>query len=246
MDTPLPGTLRLAFSTAADRVRIKALFDPSVKNSIDPQGHVAGREDSLFNAHIDNGCAAMLVDDDKNVHTLAMAWHLSAANDAHPRPRHIEVGTAMTRLPGFHSANVIIAALALSAWWKPTVPRGLIAAEVGNDNLPSQKLFRDKLRWKAVTDQQTLANINELSYAGVVDYDHTDDQKTWYKSDRDTRQHQARILLDFLERGSLLNKSGQTITLDLSVLQETGLTTKRLEALAQGVRTKKDLRAIPS
>lgn len=245
MNTPIPGKLRLAFSTAADRSAIKALFAPAVKNTIDPQGHVAGRDNVLFNQHIDNGRAALLQDEHGDVHTLTVAWHLSAENDHHPRPRHIEIGTAMTRLSGFHSASVIIAALALHEWWKPTVPRGLITAEISNDNKPSQKLFRDTLGWKAVTGRQTLANINELSYAGVVDYAHTDDRKTWYKSDRAARRHQAEILLDFLKRGSLTNKARHTITLDLSVLQKTGLTTARLEALANGVHTKKALRAIP-
>jgi hypothetical protein len=105
-------------------------------------------------------------------------------------------------------------------------------------------LFRDTLGWKAITNRQTLTNINEFSYAGVVDYSHTDDQKTWYKSNGAARRHQAEILLDFLKRGSLTNKTGHAIILDLSALQETGLTMKRLEALANGVHTKKALRAV--
>ena len=249
MNAPMPGQLRLAFSTAADRGQIKALFDPAIKDQIDPQGHVARREDALLDTHIDNGRAAMLVDDSGNVHTLAIAWHLSAAHDAHKRPRHIEIGSAMTRLTGFHSANPVIAALALHEWWKPTVPRGLIAAEVSNNNLPSQKLFRDKLGWKAVTNKKILQNINELSYAGVVGYNHTTDPKTWYKVDRDVRQKQAQIILDFIKRGSLLNTaSGHAIKLDLtSALTNAGLPLSRLEALANGrALTKKALLAIPS
>lgn len=248
MSTPILGQLRLTFSQAADRARVKAMFSPAVKDRIDPQGHVARRDNALLDAHIDNGHAAMLVDDSGDVHTLAIAWHLSAADDKSARTRHIEVGSAMTRLPGFHSANPVIAALALSEWWKPTVARGLIAAEVSNDNMPSQKLFRDKLGWKPVTDKNILKNINELSYAGVVGYDHTADPKTWYKADRDVRQKQAQIILDFIKRGSLLNAiSGHAIKLDItSAMNDAGLPISRLEALADGsAHTKKALKAIP-
>lgn len=244
MSNILPGQLRLSFSIAADIPRIEALFDPAVKSTIDPQGQVAGRDRKLLHAHIAEGRAGILQDDQGHVHTLSMAWYLSAPDDRNFRPRHTEIGSAMTRLPGFHSAAPVIAALALREWWSFTLPRGIMAGEVSNDNIPSQKLFRDTLGWKPMTDKRILKGLNDLSYAGVVNYAHQADQKTWYQIDKPARQKLARILLDFMDRGTLVNKQGTTIKLDLSCLEHCGLTRPRLEALADGITSKKALRAI--
>lgn len=244
MSTPLPGHLRLAFTTAANKPAIEELFDPRVKQSIDPDAQVAGRSGDIFEQHVANGHGAFLQDEQGTIHTLTMAWHLKENDDAHKRPRHTEIGTALTRLQGFHSASVVIAALTLKEWWSSRSPRGVIAGEVSNSNVPSTKLFRDTLGWKPIKAAGMLADINKLSYAGVINYDHRDDAKTWYQADRQGRQKLARIILDFMDRGTLLNKQGTMITLDLSALEETGLTRPRLEALAGGISTKKALRAI--
>ncbi|QQG35923.1 MAG: hypothetical protein HYS17_10535 [Micavibrio aeruginosavorus] len=245
MSTPLPGALRLAFSTAAHQPAIKRLFDPAIKNSIDPDGQVAGREGETFSRHVVQGHAAVLEDGQGNTHTLTMAWHLAASGDTQPRPRHIEIGTALTCLPGFHSASVVTSALALAEWWRPTLPRGLIAAEVGNDNIPSVKLFRNTLGWRPLKDPKAIREINGLSYANVVDYSHTDDSKTWYVCARAARVKAAATLLAFMDRGNLIHKDGRSIPLDLSALASIGLTRPHLEALARGITTKKDLRSLP-
>lgn len=244
MSTPLPGNLRLAFTTATNKPAIEELFDPRVKQGIDPDAQVAGRSGDIFAQHIANGHGGFLQDDKGTIYTLTMAWHLKEDDDQHKRPRHTEIGTALTRLQGFHSASVVIAALTLKEWWSSSLPRGVIAGEVSNSNIPSTKLFRDTLGWKPIMDARMLAHINKLSYAGVINYDHKDDSKTWYQADRQSRQKLARIILDFMDRGTLLNKQGTAIKLDLSALEETGLTRPRLEALASGISTKKALRAI--
>ncbi|MCM2343766.1 MAG: hypothetical protein NDJ24_04320 [Alphaproteobacteria bacterium] len=245
MSTPLPGALRLAFSTAAHQPAIERLFDPAIKNSIDPDGQVAGRAGEMFAHHVAQGHATVLEDDQGNVHALTMAWHLSAPGDKHPRPRHIEIGTALTRMPGFHSASVVTSAMALAEWWRPTLARGLMAGEVGNDNIASTKLFRDTLGWRPLQNKQAVTDLNKLSYADIIDYNHINDSKTWYVCNHQALSKAAAILLAVMDSAKLTNKkTGQSISVDISAITEIGLTKPRLEVLAERFRSKKALRAV--
>ncbi|MFN3827007.1 MAG: hypothetical protein ACK4NR_05205 [Micavibrio sp.] len=241
MSAPNPGVLKFNFTTAAHIPAIEALFMPPLKDQIDPTGQVALRDHDTFTKLVTDGHAAVLEDEEGHVYSMAIGWHL--AEPGRKRSEYVEIGSVMSRLPGFGCADVVVAALALHEWWRPSIPTGLIAAEVSDDNKASTRLFRDHLKWSALPKTgASLSRLNNLSYAGLVNYQHAGDSKTWYKSDAAARQHQARMLLDYLNRGTLRNAAGSTIKLDLSALTKTALHESRLQRMVNGETTKKALR----
>ena len=107
---PLPGLLKLEFSKAADAPRIKVLFHPDIKRHADPDGHVAMRDENMFQDHIEHGRAAMLSSEDGFVDTLTVAWHLVASGKSKPVHKYTEAGSSISFIPGYSSAQVAVAA----------------------------------------------------------------------------------------------------------------------------------------
>src|SRR5688500_12060250 len=99
---PLPGYLKLEFSKVADAPRIRALFQPDIKRRADPDGHVAMREDTMFQDHIEHGRAAILSSEDGFVDTLTVAWHLAVpSGKGKPVHKYTEAGTSISFIPGY-------------------------------------------------------------------------------------------------------------------------------------------------
>jgi hypothetical protein len=240
---PLPGFLKLEFSKAADTPRIKALFHPDTKRHADPDGHVAMREEKMFQDHIDHGRAAMLSSEDGFVDTLTIAWHLVVSKNNQPVHKYTEAGSSISFIPGYSSAQVVVAAVTLRDWWK-SPPKSMIVAEITEDNIASQKTYRDHLAWIQVRNKATLKEINDISYASVENYQYEGLPSHWFKIGKKTLQKQAGILLTLMDRGTLVHKDGHAINLDLSALAAEGLTRARLEAMASGITSKKQLKRI--
>lgn len=227
---PLPRKLTLIFSQAADGARVDKMFDPSLKSQVDPNAYVVRREKSSMDHHVANGHAAMLVDEKGDAQTLTIAWH---AVDAKGKHRYTEVGTSLARLSGFHSAQPLVAALVLKEWWAHKPEKGIVA-EIVKANVPSGRLYRDTLGWRDIADMRVKKDIEKHCNANVLEDVNASEPYDWLRCGRDAVQAQARVLLDFIDRGHLRNKQGAQITLDLSTLDAVGLTRKRLEAMAAG------------
>ena len=165
-----------------------------------------------------------------------------------------EFGSAVSYLPGFGSAKLIMAALALKEWWH-NPPSGMLFNEIENSNQASGKTYRDALKWEAVTDPDEIAKLFSAGYKNV-----TSDSgqgigkpppkekwkdKTFYSFTERSLAIHARILLDYMDAGGIANKhSGEFIDVDFSALAQAGLTRKRIEALAAGETSRSKLNAM--
>ena len=241
---PLPSKLRLAFSQAADIARVGRMFDPAVKDSIDPKRFVVRREKSVFESTIASGKAAFLYDTaNGEVHTLTMAYPIRDKQSGNHD--HTEIGTSITRLAGFKSAQIVIAAMILKEWWEDP-PSGMIVTEILPDNAPSLHVYRDQLGWTPVTDTETVETLHRLCNESISAED-KGRQTVWFCCGNAVLPKLAQILIDHMDKGALHNKySGETIDLDLQAMDDIGLTRRHLELIARGITDKGMLRAMPA
>jgi hypothetical protein len=252
-----PGSLKLEFSKAADYDRIQALFEPVTLRQIDPQGFVVKRLDADFRAAIAVGSAGFLSDKKGDIQTLTIAYHTFINENRAPTQTHdyTEFGTGLSRIPGFNSAQLVMAALAIHEWWAYP-PAEKIFNEINNTNLPSVKTYRDHLAWEEITDQKEIDTLFDCCYRNVAQDcgagigkppppEHRVNESFYVLTDKALATH-ARILLEFMKQGGLLNKRTQDkIPVDFSVLDDLGLTRSRLEALAAGQTSREQLRQMP-
>jgi hypothetical protein len=242
----LPKSLKLEFSKAADYGRITKLFDPAIKNVVDPHDHVYPRKDKDFRGALAAGGAGMLTDENGDVMTLTVAYHTHASDNPGPNDpyEYTEFGTGLSRLPGFGSAQLVMAALALHEWLI-NPPSKYLVNSIDNTNAASIRTYRDHLHWQPITDPAELDTVLNATYRNI-DRDcgagvgkppppAARGKETYYAFTDESLAIHARILLSFLDQGGLLNKTGQKIPVDFSGLDEAGLTRSRVEAMARGV-----------
>jgi len=238
--------LRLEFSKAADHDRIHNLY--TNKASADPQNYVAMRLPDIFRKTVDDGCAALLSDDQNQIHAASLMYHLHETAPAAGKHEYAELGSAMASLAGFRSAHLVIAALSLKEWWS-TPPQHLIAGEIKDINVASLKIYQG-LGWEPVTDAAHVTRMNKASNDTVADDVHktvlTGNEKShWYMADTLALSKQANVILECINRGGLLNnKTGDIIPVDFTALDDVGLNKTRLQSLASGVTSRQTLQGL--
>lgn len=242
--TPLPGKLTLEFSRAADKPRLMYMFNPAVKNVSDPNGFVAQREPAVIDHALARGGVLFLNDEHGEAQTVTATYHLHDKNQPRTqRHRYTEVGTTLARLPGFNSARLAITAMTLKEWWT-AAPRERFIAEIDVANSGSLHTFFNGLKWKHVTDKNKTTALQSLCDEGLAPSERGLPVE-WFTTTPAVLKNQARILLDFMDQGGLINKkTGTLIPVDFSALDHVGLTRKRLEAMAAGTLKRRDLLAI--
>jgi hypothetical protein len=249
-------SLKLEFSKAADYDRINALFDPAIKQKVDPQGFVVLRTEEAFRKAAADGSVCMLTDQADEIQTITIAYRtfIDPAPTAGQRHEYTEIGTGLSRVPGYNSAQLIMAALAIHEWWS-AAPKQAMVNEIDNGNAPSVKTYRDTLKWEEIRNQQEISLLFDLTYRNVAQDMGAGTGKPppaakranetfYYFTDAALAVH-VRILLEFIKQGGLLNKkTGHTIPVDFSALDYAGLTRPRLDAISNGVVDRIQLAAI--
>lgn len=237
-------SLTLEFSRAADYPRIDHLFDPAVKQDYDPHNYVLKRREEDFQQTVANGGACLLSAGDGEVAAMAVAYH--SHEDENPAPGtphdYTEFGTTLSRVPGYNSAQLIVAALALHEWWQ-SPPARAMAAFIDDGNAASIHTYRDTMKWEEITDPALIAALTVACSRNLAPGEdgpkegHTVD--SLYTFTRSSLAAHARILLAFMDQGGLLNRrTGDFIPVDFHALEDEGLTRGRLEAMAQGVTSR--------
>lgn len=239
-----PKSLKLEFSKAADYDRVEALFDPAVKQKIDPHGYVIKRLESHFRKAVDEGAAGILSDENKHVRSLTVAYRVHGSDTPAAGAPHdyTEVGTSMTGLPGYNASRLVIAALAIREWLSHP-PKFLLVADIKKENGASVKTYRDALGWRPLTNKILATHATIVTDKTVADEKNKAANNTtgnnavseWFVCDNSSLATQAKVLLAFMDAGGILNKkTNDFIPVDFSVLEKEGLTRKKLESLASG------------
>ena len=241
-----PKSLKLEFSKASDRTRINALFDPAVKQKIDPHGYVIKRLENHFHKAVDGGAAGVLTDENQNVRSLTVAYRVHGSDKPAAGAPHdyTEIGTSMTGLPGYNASRLVIAALAIREWLSYP-PKFLLLADIKKENAASLKTYRDALGWRPLTNQILATHASIVTDRTVADEKNKAVNNTkgenavseWFVCDNATLATQAKVLLAFMDAGGVLNKkTNDFIPVDFSALENEGLTRKKLESLASGAK----------
>lgn len=239
-------SLTLEFSRAADYARIDHVFDPAVKHSYDPHDYVYKRREEDFRRAVAEGGGCTLSNTNGDVAGMTVAYH--TYKDEHPAPgapyEYTEMGTTLSRIPGYNSAQLIVAALAIHEWWQ-AAPSRMMVTIIDNTNEPSVRTYRDSLQWEEVTDAQETESLFTACYRNIAE-DHgggpgkpppPEDRtgESFYAFTDQALAVHARILLEFMDQGGLLNRrTGDFIPVDFHALDDEGLTRGRIEALARG------------
>lgn len=254
----LPKILRLEFSKAADAGRITRALDPKIKDPFDPDGHAVKRLAAAFNKSVADGCAAFLSDENGEVRTLTMAYHVHV--DKNPaegtQHDHTNFGTSLSLIPGFKSSAVVIAALALREWYVHP-PLQTISAGIVPENAPSINIYQNTLSWPLIKDQNVITSAATATWRTLPDpADPTGEtcletapaeleNVGWYDCNEAVIMQQARLVLEVMNRGHLLSpKTGEQIEINLAALEAEGLTRPRLEAMASGVMSRSRLQKL--
>lgn len=252
----LPASLKLEFSKAADYGRIDALFEPAVKEKLDPGHYVYKRLEAPFRRAVESGAVALLSGDGGAVRTMTIAYRAHKDENADPAAGPFdfsEFGTGLASLGGYKSAMLVMTALALREWWA-FPPKDAIVNDIALSNAPSVAIYRDRLGWEEVTDPARLDLLYNVKYRSVAVDSGNGVGKPPPAADRAGHPFfvftdkalaiHARALLDFMDQGGVLNrKTGHHIPVDFSALDAAGLTRPMLEAMAQGVTDRVQLQA---
>jgi len=248
----MPITLKLEFSGVVDFDRISRMFELEVKGVIDPNNHVVKRLRSVFKKAVDMGSVAFLSDENGDLRIMAIAYHAYVEKDHVPDVQHdyTEFGTVISLIPGYKSSYPVIAALALREWINHP-PSQKIAANIDPENIASVKVYEELLGWDIVKDKAQCASLDTASWKTVLDEDDPTGQTCfkdvpeglesmgWFECNEKVLVGQARIVLDFMKQGGLVNKqTGHFIPVDFSVLEKEGLTRPLLEAIAGGITSR--------
>lgn len=242
----LPKSLKLVFSEAADDKRINALFDPNIKGTIDPSQFISKRKPASFKSSIDNGCVAFLADENGDVMMMVIGYQIHMDDKHAPGDQHdyTELATAMSRLKGYRNADLISAALTLKEWWQ-SPPKKMIMASIESVNAAPQAMSHT-LGWEHVTDPDTIEELFYPVYKTIIDDTgqnrdiplppEEEKAHVWFYTCTDKAViKQAALLLQFLDKGGVVNKkTNHFIPVDFSALDDIGLTRERLETLAAG------------
>jgi hypothetical protein len=252
----LPRIVKLEFSNAADFKRCSEIVDPDLMRKIDPSGYIAPRLTETFRRAVEDGCAAMMSDEAGNVLAISVNYQVHNNPDAKPGDRHdyTELGTVLSRFPGFNAANPAACAIALKEWWQ-TPPATEYVTEIKHSNIPPIKMYK-ALGWVPVDENR--ADYEELMVAAYKTVPGPDgaghgapppkDQRSdigFYSHTDKSAMSEAKILLDVMNQGGLLNKKDNIIVpVDFSCMDQIGLTRPRLEAIAKGETRKAAILAI--
>jgi hypothetical protein len=253
---PLPRIIRLEFSKAADFKRCSEILDPQVMKQYDPDGYVAGRLTETFRRAVNDGCVAMMSDEHGTVLAVSVNYQVHNDENAKPGAQHdyTELGSVLSRFPGYNAANPAACAAALKEWWQ-TPPKEAYVTEIKHSNIPPIKMYK-ALGWEPVDENgpkyedlitaayKTVPGPDGTGHAAPPPKDQRGDIGFYAHTDR-SAVSEAKILLAVLNQGGLYNKrDNTTIPVDFSAMDGIGLTRPRLEALARGVTDKKAILAI--
>ncbi len=254
----IPKTLKLEFSKPSDFDRISRMFKLEVKKVLDPDNHVVRRLDSVFKESIDTGSVAFLSDENGDLKTMVIAYHAYIEKDHMPDVQHdyTEFGSALSFIPGYKKSFPVIAALTLREWLNYP-PAQKIAANINLENAIAVKNLEEVLGWKIIKDKGQCASLDSACWRTVLDESDPTGQTgfegipeglesmVWFECNGKSLAKQARIVLDFIKQGGLVNrKTKHFIPVDFSALEKEGLTHPRLEAIASGITSRDALAEI--
>lgn len=232
-DHSIPRSLTLEFSKAADYARVDRIFDPKIKDKIDPNNFVVKRDDKVLREALSHGGGCFLAENTGNIFTMTIAYHIRKDKAAGGKHDYTEIGTSLARVGGYNSAQLVIAALALKEWWE-NAPKNMIVTEILPNNVPSLKTSY-ALGWEQIKDKATVDELHKLCNEIIAPED-KGRQTIWFGSGNSTLKKQAQTILKFIDQGGLINKkTGHKISVDFTALDKIGLSRGRVEAIARGV-----------
>jgi hypothetical protein len=240
----IPSKLKLEFSRAHDLGRVNKMFSPAIKKKVDPAGFVVKRDDLTLKKSLLFGLGSFLSDGQGDIYSMTIGYRLHKVNKPHKNNAghdYTEIGTTMARMGSYNSAQLVVCALVLKEWWLDH-PKSLIVTEIDPTNAPSLHTYKNGMGWQKIQSRKIEDELFKLCNAIIAPEDQGN-PTVWFEASNDkTLSRNAAVVLNFMDQGGLVNKkTGDRIAIDFSALDKIGLNRKRLEAIKNGITSKKTL-----
>lgn len=219
------NTLTVRFSTAADAPKVIDFYYNTRHQ------HVDKRPDSLLRERTEKGQVLLVLDSKGELKASSIAYDFNRA--AQPETDFpgvwVEIGSTRSTLSGVGLYPFIVASQVMERFFAHPPQEKFIAA-IFKDNQPVTDFLHKVVGWSPFTPDKECADAadltKELHKVNCLEANST------------SLPHQARIVLDFIERGTnegLLNKkTGERVKFDLSGFTLAHFWRPVLEELAHG------------
>jgi hypothetical protein len=217
-------SLKLIFATPADEGRILSVYNSGEEK-------IYRRKRSIFMKSLENGSIVFLEDEAWNIQSIAFAFHENAPGNHGNSQDYTEIGSVLSLLPGYSSAELLVSLLVLKEWRK-TPPRQYMVATIDPDNGPSLRVFRNLLLWSKIYDPELCESLARASWNACADQTDPSGERSievltdkmlhswdWYECPEEHLPFQAETALKFLDRRGLVHKrTGHFLPVDFSIL----------------------------
>lgn len=215
--------LRFHFSGAADLPNVKSYYASNRHNNVDI------RKDDITEQAVKNGRFILVDQKDGTLHAGSAAYDFADPDDDTEPRQWIELGTTRATLPGYGLYPYLISSQVVYDFLdKP--PKDRFVAIVDDNNPSVRHLLGVKTGWKEFTASPEL----ETALHQTKSWSSNDPYK-WFGATTDTLPHQARLVLDLINKTELVHKNGQDRHfLDFSDFPLANQFRKAVEFLANG------------
>jgi nucleoid DNA-binding protein len=203
--------------------------------------HVDKRKKNVLDERVQNERVILVEDDKKNIGMGSISYDFNKASNKSLQPDWIEIGSTRSKLNGLGLYPFIIASQVVYEFIK-NQPSEQFIANVYDDNKSVCYMLENLVGWKHIQPEQTM--LDACSATKDKNKQHSATRK-WFAATSDTIPHQARIVLNMIDKGEIeiktkdpntgkKVKTGQVIKVDTSQFVLAKELRPYVEALAHG------------
>lgn len=203
-DQNIPSKIKVRLTRPEDVEKVIAYYEANPSDGYAVRDMTAER--------IANGQAIIAEDEGGQIWGASVTYELRAADyDDHPQHCWSEAGTTRITLNGCNLLSFFFASQALYEQFT-NPPRHFVYADIHKSNEAMNYMMQEKVKWKLIPQPQDLHEVCQASLA--------EDKKgipvNYYRCGEQELPLQARVILDAVEQGGLMHKSGLKVGIDFS------------------------------
>lgn len=211
--TNVEPRITVRFSTASDVPAVLNFYQSNLHPDVDYRG------DDIFTDRTKSGRTILILKPDATI-------GLASISHPHYKADVVEIGSTIGGINGVSLYPFVIASQIIYEFLERT-PKETFLAMIHKTNHKVTNMLNNKVGWHMMTPTQDFANaVGEGENIPTLD---------WLRADSDTLAHQARIVSDVVQKGTLPNlKTGEDVKLDLSRFPLATTFASHVDALAHG------------
>lgn len=219
--------VKLRFSQPKDSPQILAYYKENAHQ------HVHIRDPKWITDHVGKGQFLILENEDGEIIASSATYDYVTEADTDGRPSFFEIGSTnfSPEGNGFGLYPLFIASQVIEAFLNYP-PKDKFIANVYDSSPVGRKMLVPKVGWKVIEPSEDVLK----KFKSTKSAEHTNEEPmTWYGSPSECLPHQARVVLDFIENGTITHKSGErAVEIDFSEFSLANELKPLLQEIAHG------------